>query len=351
MLALAQLPLGHRALRDVEEHRVDADDLPLVVDVRARCGRSARPGCPARSSALALERHLLALQRGAQPRLDVRPHRCRLTTRAPSRPTTSASVLPSHCSRAWVDVAVAQLQADGTGETRRQEQGVARRSGASKPRDAEADKKAAEVAKRQAEIDRERQKEIDAAAAVEGSRGCVSGGSGEASAATVGTRWAPDSGICDSDERGLSYAFVGVSFMTVFTATTLAIDVGVYAAARNQAQRSAQAGALAGAAALAFSSDSSQAPVAVQRALEGAKANLGDGDSGLDSIIRRNRGQRRGRSAPSGEGLRLSNQRTAQPRSNGNECGLRSAIHRCQGDRDGRSAATVPCRRCGRCCE
>jgi Putative Flp pilus-assembly TadE/G-like len=75
------------------------------------------------------------------------------------------------------------------------------------------------------------------------------------------------------DERGLSYAFVGVSFMTVFTATTLAIDVGVYTAARNQAQRSAQAGALAGAAALALSSDSSQAPVAVQRALEGAKAN------------------------------------------------------------------------------
>jgi Putative Flp pilus-assembly TadE/G-like len=75
------------------------------------------------------------------------------------------------------------------------------------------------------------------------------------------------------DERGLSYAFVGVSFMTVFTATTLAIDVGVYTAARNQAQRSAQAGALAGAAALAFSSDSNQAPVAVQRALEGAKAN------------------------------------------------------------------------------
>jgi hypothetical protein len=76
------------------------------------------------------------------------------------------------------------------------------------------------------------------------------------------------------DERGLSYAFVGVSFMTVFTATTLAIDVGVYTAARNQAQRSAQAGALAGAAALAFSSsDSSQAPVAVQRAVEGAKAN------------------------------------------------------------------------------
>jgi hypothetical protein len=75
------------------------------------------------------------------------------------------------------------------------------------------------------------------------------------------------------DERGLSYAFVGVSFMTVFTATTLAIDVGVYSAARNQAKRSAQAGALAGAAALAFSSDSSQAPVAVQRAVEGAKAN------------------------------------------------------------------------------
>jgi 3D (Asp-Asp-Asp) domain-containing protein len=75
------------------------------------------------------------------------------------------------------------------------------------------------------------------------------------------------------DERGLSYAFVGVSFMTVFTATTLAIDVGVYTAARNQAQRSAQAGALAGAAALALSSDSNQAPVAVQRALEGAKAN------------------------------------------------------------------------------
>ncbi len=153
------------------------------------------------------------------------------------------------------------------------------------------------------------------------------------------------------DERGLSYAFVGVSFMTVFTATTLAIDVGVYTAARNQAQRSAQAGALAGAAALALSSDSNQAPVAVQRALEGAKANSVMGIQvsiqSSDVIVATDVG---GQSRQ----VKVSVYRTSErhnPVRTAIVYGVRSRSHRCQGDRDGRSAAAVPCRRCGRCYE
>jgi hypothetical protein len=54
------------------------------------------------------------------------------------------------------------------------------------------------------------------------------------------------------DERGMSFAFVGIGLMTFMAATTLAVDVGMFMTARTQAQTSADAGALAGATALVF---------------------------------------------------------------------------------------------------
>jgi hypothetical protein len=56
------------------------------------------------------------------------------------------------------------------------------------------------------------------------------------------------------DERGMSFAFVGVGLMTFMAATTLAVDVGMFMTARTQAQTSADAGALAGVTALVFNS-------------------------------------------------------------------------------------------------
>jgi hypothetical protein len=78
------------------------------------------------------------------------------------------------------------------------------------------------------------------------------------------------------DERGMSLVFVTVSFMAVLTATTLAIDIGMFMNSRSQAQNSADAGALAGAIALAFNSytDRSETGPAVQGAINTAKANL-----------------------------------------------------------------------------
>src|SRR6185436_13621989 len=78
------------------------------------------------------------------------------------------------------------------------------------------------------------------------------------------------------DERGMSLVFVTVSFMAVLTATTLAIDVGMFMNARSQAQNSADAGALAGAVALAYNSftDRTTTGPAVQGAINTAKANL-----------------------------------------------------------------------------
>lgn len=77
------------------------------------------------------------------------------------------------------------------------------------------------------------------------------------------------------DERGMSLVFVSVGFMAFLAATTLAIDVGLFMAARSQAQNSADAGALAGAVALAFNSytDRSTGGPAVQSALNGALSN------------------------------------------------------------------------------
>src|SRR5919204_5061230 len=78
-----------------------------------------------------------------------------------------------------------------------------------------------------------------------------------------------------SDERGMSFAFVGIGLMTFMAATTLAIDVGMFMTARTQAQTSADAGALAGATALVFNNwdDRSATGPAVQSALSAAQQN------------------------------------------------------------------------------
>ncbi len=54
------------------------------------------------------------------------------------------------------------------------------------------------------------------------------------------------------NERGMTMAFVAMGFMAFLTATTLAIDVGMFMSARSQAQTAADSGALSGAIALAF---------------------------------------------------------------------------------------------------
>src|SRR5262245_32951903 len=77
------------------------------------------------------------------------------------------------------------------------------------------------------------------------------------------------------DERGMSMVFVGLGFMAFLSATTLAIDVGMFMTGRNQAQNSADAGALAGATALAFNSftNHSASGPAVMSAINAATDN------------------------------------------------------------------------------
>ena len=77
------------------------------------------------------------------------------------------------------------------------------------------------------------------------------------------------------DERGMSLVFVCVGFMAMLSATTLAIDVGMFMTARSQAQNAADAGAHAGAVALAFNSftDRSASGPAVSSAINAAVAN------------------------------------------------------------------------------
>src|SRR6187200_265306 len=77
------------------------------------------------------------------------------------------------------------------------------------------------------------------------------------------------------NERGMSFVFVGMGFMAFLAATTLAIDVGMFMTARNQAQNSADAGALAGAVALAFDDFNNRAASgpAVRSALTASKSN------------------------------------------------------------------------------
>jgi len=77
------------------------------------------------------------------------------------------------------------------------------------------------------------------------------------------------------DERGMSFAFVGVGLMTFMAATTLAIDVGMFMTARTQAQTSADAGALAGATALVFNNwnDRTASGPAVQSSISASQQN------------------------------------------------------------------------------
>lgn len=88
-----------------------------------------------------------------------------------------------------------------------------------------------------------------------------------------------------ADEKGMSLVFAGVGFMAFFAATTLAIDVGQFMAARSQAQSSADAAALAGATAFVYESfdDRTAGGPAVQSAINTAKRNkvLG-GDVSID---------------------------------------------------------------------
>jgi hypothetical protein len=77
------------------------------------------------------------------------------------------------------------------------------------------------------------------------------------------------------DERGMSFVWVGMGFMTFFAASTLAIDVGMYMTARSQAQNAADAGALAGATALVFNDydDRSAGGPAVRSSITTAESN------------------------------------------------------------------------------
>jgi hypothetical protein len=77
------------------------------------------------------------------------------------------------------------------------------------------------------------------------------------------------------DERGMTFVFVGVSFMAFMAATTLAIDVGMFMTAKTQAQNAADAGALAGAIALGFNdfNDRSSTGPAVTASISASTSN------------------------------------------------------------------------------
>src|SRR5262245_13790974 len=91
------------------------------------------------------------------------------------------------------------------------------------------------------------------------------------------------------DERGMTMAFVALGFMAFLTATTLAIDVGMYMSARSQAQNSADAGALSGAVAVAFNdfNNRNAGGPAVSAAISAAKANgmVGEAPSVLPADV------------------------------------------------------------------
>jgi hypothetical protein len=78
------------------------------------------------------------------------------------------------------------------------------------------------------------------------------------------------------DERGFSIVWVGIGFMAFFTATTLAVDLGMLMTARSQAQVAADAAALAGATALAFNdfNDHTATGPAVTSAINTGTRNL-----------------------------------------------------------------------------
>src|SRR6185369_5355839 len=77
------------------------------------------------------------------------------------------------------------------------------------------------------------------------------------------------------DERGMSFAFVGIGLMTFMAATALAVDVGMFMTARTQAQTSADSAALAGVTALVYNSwtDRTASGPAVQSAMSASALN------------------------------------------------------------------------------
>jgi Flp pilus assembly protein TadG len=83
------------------------------------------------------------------------------------------------------------------------------------------------------------------------------------------------------DERGMTMAFVALGFMAFLTATTLAIDVGMFMSARSQAQNAADAGALSGAVALAFNDfdNRNAGGPAVSAAISAAQSNVMVGEA------------------------------------------------------------------------
>src|SRR4030095_4920778 len=91
------------------------------------------------------------------------------------------------------------------------------------------------------------------------------------------------------DERGMSFVWVGIGFLTFFAASTLAIDVGMFMTARSQAQNAADGGALAGVTALVFDDwdNRSAGGPAFSRAKTTAQANsvIGSAPSVLDSDV------------------------------------------------------------------
>ena len=82
------------------------------------------------------------------------------------------------------------------------------------------------------------------------------------------------------DERGFSLVMYGFSFMALFAATMLAVDLGMLMTARTQAQTAADAGALAGATALVYNDYTNRSATgpAVVSAINTAKTNLVAGE-------------------------------------------------------------------------
>ena len=78
-----------------------------------------------------------------------------------------------------------------------------------------------------------------------------------------------------TDERGISLVCTAISLLALLSATTLAIDVGMFMNTRSQAQNAADAGALAGATSLALNSytERSSTGPAVVGAINTALAN------------------------------------------------------------------------------
>ena len=87
----------------------------------------------------------------------------------------------------------------------------------------------------------------------------------------------------------MTMVFVGIGLMTFMAATTLSIDVGMFMAARSQAQNAADAGALSGAIALAFNdfNNRSASGPAVSAAISAAQSNamIGAAPSVLPSDV------------------------------------------------------------------